>query len=67
LPLTTRKQRITVRRLRCLSHRDALRLINAADDLLLVDFEYASNNERAYELALWFTEMAFPGEIEREM
>lgn len=42
-------------------------MINAADDLLLVDFEYASNNERAYELALWFTEMAFPGAIEQEM
>ncbi len=42
-------------------------MINEADDLLLVDFEYASNNERAYELALWFTEMGLPGEIEREM
>jgi hypothetical protein len=42
-------------------------MINAADDLLLVDFEYASNHERAYELALWFTEMAFSGAIEQEM
>ncbi|MGE4481896.1 phosphotransferase [Acidocella sp.] len=42
-------------------------MINEADELKLVDFEYASNNERAYELALWFTEMAFPGEVEREM
>lgn len=42
-------------------------MINAADELLLVDFEYATNNERAYELALWFTEMAFPVEIEQEM
>ena len=33
----------------------------------MVDFEYASNNERAYELALWFDEMAFPDTIEREM
>lgn len=42
-------------------------MINEADDLLLVDFEYATNNERAYELALWFTEMAFPASIEAEM
>lgn len=42
-------------------------MINGADELLLVDFEYATNNERAYEMALWFTEMAFPGEVEREM
>lgn len=42
-------------------------MINEADELLLVDFEYATNNERAYELALWFTEMAFPDAVEREM
>lgn len=42
-------------------------LINEVDDVLLVDFEYASNNDRAYELALWFTEMAFPEAVEREL
>ncbi|RVU19441.1 choline kinase family protein [Methylobacterium oryzihabitans] len=42
-------------------------LIDEADRVLLVDFEYASNNERAYELALWFDEMAFPEAVEREM
>jgi len=42
-------------------------MINEADELLLVDFEYATNNERAYELALWFTEMAFPITVEQEM
>ncbi|SON56630.1 thiamine kinase [Hartmannibacter diazotrophicus] len=42
-------------------------LINDEDDVILVDFEYASNNERVYELALWFTEMAFPLSIEREL
>ncbi|GJD48562.1 Thiamine kinase [Methylobacterium crusticola] len=42
-------------------------LIDEADRVILVDFEYASNNERAYELALWFTEMAFPEAVEREM
>ena len=42
-------------------------LIDAADRVMLVDFEYASNNERAYELALWFDEMAFDEAVEREM
>jgi thiamine kinase-like enzyme len=42
-------------------------MIDETDELLLVDFEYASNNERTYELALWFTEMGFPGDIEQEM
>jgi hypothetical protein len=42
-------------------------MINERDEMLLVDFEYGSNNERAYELALWFTEMAFPEAVEHEM
>lgn len=42
-------------------------MIDADDNVLLVDFEYASNNERSYELALWFDEMAFPEAVEREM
>lgn len=42
-------------------------LIDAGDRVMLVDFEYASNNERAYELALWFDEMAFGESVEREM
>ena len=42
-------------------------LIDANDRVMLVDFEYASNNERAYELALWFDEMAFDEAVEREM
>ena len=42
-------------------------LIDADDRVMLVDFEYASNNERAYELALWFDEMAFDEAVEREL
>ncbi|WP_375410621.1 phosphotransferase [uncultured Methylobacterium sp.] len=42
-------------------------MIDGQDHVRLVDFEYASNNERAYELALWFDEMAFSAEVEREM
>lgn len=42
-------------------------MIGPGDHVMLVDFEYASNNERTYEIALWFTEMAFSEAIEREM
>lgn len=42
-------------------------MIDDADRVLLVDFEYASNNERAFELAGWFDEMAMPEAVEREM
>lgn len=42
-------------------------MIGPEGRIMLVDFEYASNNERAYEIALWFTEMAFPEAVEREM
>ncbi|MBC8729507.1 choline kinase family protein [Paraburkholderia sp. UCT2] len=37
-------------------------MLNDAREIRLVDFEYASNNDRHYELALWFGEMFFaPG------
>ena len=42
-------------------------LLDAEDRVLLVDFEYASNNDRACELAIWFGEMFFPRAIEREL
>lgn len=42
-------------------------LIDADDRVMLVDFEYASNNERAYELALWFDEMSFSESVERAL
>ncbi|MGO4840435.1 phosphotransferase family protein, partial [Rhizobiaceae sp. 2RAB30] len=35
--------------------------------VMLVDFEYASTNDRAAELALWFCEMCFSPEVEAEM
>lgn len=41
-------------------------LLNADDRVMLVDFEYASNNERTFEIANWFCEMAFPRRIEQE-
>ncbi|EPO5519727.1 MULTISPECIES: choline/ethanolamine kinase family protein [Klebsiella pneumoniae complex] len=42
-------------------------MLNEAGDIRLVDFEYASNNDRCYELALWFGEMFFTPKIEREL
>lgn len=42
-------------------------LLDADRRVMLVDFEYASTNDRAAELALWFSEMCFSPEIEREM
>lgn len=42
-------------------------MLDADDRVMLVDFEYAANNERAYEVALWFDEMGFEPDVEREM
>ena len=42
-------------------------LLDADNNVTLVDFEYASNNDRCAELALWFGEMFFDPETEHEM
>ncbi|MFC5068904.1 phosphotransferase [Flaviflagellibacter deserti] len=42
-------------------------MLGPDDEVMLVDFEYASNNDRAYELANWFGEMFFPRTVEREL
>ena len=42
-------------------------LLDADSNVTLVDFEYASNNDRCAELALWFGEMFFDPETENEM
>lgn len=42
-------------------------LLHADQRVMLVDFEYASTNDRAAELALWFSEMCFSPEVEAEM
>ncbi|QJI28607.1 phosphotransferase [Pseudomonas sp. ADAK18] len=39
-------------------------MLNDRRQIRLVDFEYASNNDRHYELALWFGEMFFTDEME---
>lgn len=42
-------------------------LLDDDDNVILVDFEYASGNDRCAELAVWFGEMFFPPEIEKEV
>lgn len=38
-----------------------------SDHMLMIDYEYASNNDRCYELGIWFGEMFFEEAIEREL
>jgi thiamine kinase-like enzyme len=40
-----------------------------ADDgsIMLIDYEYASNNDRCYDLAIWCGEMFFPETVEDEV
>lgn len=42
-------------------------LVLPGDRIMLIDFDYAAMNDRGYELALWFGEMFFTPEQEREL
>lgn len=42
-------------------------LLDSRNKVTLVDFEYASNNDRCAELALWFVEMCFDRDTENEV
>jgi thiamine kinase-like enzyme len=42
-------------------------LIGEDKSIKLIDFEYASNNERLYDLAIWSGEMFFSEDIDREI
>ncbi|QOG08267.1 phosphotransferase [Aureimonas sp. OT7] len=42
-------------------------LIGDDGTILLIDFEYASNNDRMYDLAIWSSEMFFPESVERSL
>ena len=42
-------------------------LIDDSDRVWLIDYDYASMNDRAYELALWFGEMFFTPDQEAEL
>jgi len=38
-----------------------------AQRMLLIDYEYASNNDRCYDLGIWFGEMFFTEAVENEL
>jgi thiamine kinase-like enzyme len=42
-------------------------LLSPSDHLVLIDYEYSSNNDRCYDLGAWSTEMFFDDAIEAEM
>ncbi len=42
-------------------------MVSETRQVMLIDFEYASNNDRAYEMAMWFGEMFFDPAVEAEM
>ncbi|MCJ2127545.1 phosphotransferase [Methylobacterium sp. E-045] len=42
-------------------------LVGEDDSILLIDFEYASNNDRLYDLAIWSGEMFFSESVDREL
>ncbi|MBS1165046.1 MAG: Choline/ethanolamine kinase [Proteobacteria bacterium] len=42
-------------------------LIGNDGSIKLIDFEYASNNDRLYDLAIWSGEMFFPEDVDREI
>ncbi len=42
-------------------------LVDDAKGIMLVDYEFASNNDRCYDLGIWFGEMFFDGAREAEL
>ncbi len=42
-------------------------LVDQAGDIMLIDYEYASNNDRCYDLGIWFGEMFFGPAREAEL
>ncbi|CAO4146312.1 phosphotransferase [Methylorubrum extorquens] len=42
-------------------------LLGEDGSILLIDFEYASNNDRLYDIAIWSGEMFFPESVDREL
>lgn len=42
-------------------------MIDAAGSIMLIDYEYASNNDRCYDLGIWFGEMFFAKPVEQEL
>lgn len=42
-------------------------MIDGRKTIMLIDYEYASNNDRCYDLGIWFGEMFYPANIELEL
>ncbi len=42
-------------------------MVDTAGDIMLIDYEYASNNDRCYDLGIWFGEMFFEEARELEL
>ncbi|GLK67634.1 phosphotransferase [Hansschlegelia plantiphila] len=42
-------------------------LIGPDASIMLIDFEYASNNDRIYDIAIWSGEMFFTEDVDREL
>lgn len=42
-------------------------MVDEADTIMLIDYEYASNNDRCYDLGIWFGEMFFTPAVELEL
>lgn len=42
-------------------------MLDAAGTIMLIDYEYASNNDRCYDLGIWCGEMFFTEEVENEI
>lgn len=42
-------------------------MLDEAGTIMLIDYEYASNNDRCYDLGIWFGEMFFTPAVEREL
>jgi len=42
-------------------------MVDDAGTIMLIDYEYASNNDRCYDLGIWFGEMFFDAAMERTL
>ncbi len=42
-------------------------MVGADGSIMLIDYEYASMNDRCYDLGIWFGEMFFTPEVEHEL
>ncbi len=42
-------------------------MVDDAKTIMLIDYEYASNNDRCYDLGIWFGEMFYTPRIEHEL